>query len=421
MKIYFKVLLVVVGIITFLSFDTCAYTINDKKIGSEVTIENELKAYISNNNIPGVVLSYGFGAEPVHTIAAGYSKLSTATAMKNDNVFLSGSITKSFLAAMILQLVEKNDLSLDDTLQDISKRYNGILKAIITKYPSMANITLKELLNHTSGVPEAINTDKFRNAFVNDPCKFWSDESLIDLAMTNHPSLYFPPGEKGKWSYTNTDYILLGIVLQDVSKMSLNENFTKLFNNLKIKNLYYADNGLMPINALNALASGFTSIDDNKIMNRAFTKLPVVTIPGKDKIQSHEITSDYNIFSPSASGLVATAPALLKWYRALFQGNLLKKTSINEMLNVIHNGKYNEAGYGLGVTSHVMPKYGYVISHDGLEPGYSVIVMYFVKYNLFIAIATNSSNTDVSTFNVYDGQSINGIIDRILPLILQSK
>ncbi len=64
-----------------------------------------------------------------------------------------------------------------------------------------------------------------------------------------------------------------------------------------------------------------------------------------------------------------------------------------------------------------MPNFGYLVSHDGLLPGYSVNVLYFFKYNLVIALATNSSNPYASAFDVYTGKVLSGIISSILPVL----
>lgn len=405
--------------ITIVFFTVVFSTMAAAKNISDEAIKNQLSLLSMKYNLPGIVISYKISNLPIKTIYVGNSSVYPAKPMEETTLFPVGSITKSFTAALILKLVQDKKISLDETLGDVAHKYHGKLSTMILKYPALKDMTIRELLNHTSGVPQSINTDTFKQYFINNPYRYYSSPFLINLAMGH--KVYFKPGTKGAWSYTNTDYILLGLVIEDVTEKTLDANFQSLFLSAGIDNLYFATDGKVPQAALSRLATGYIPITDMDLIDKAFINNQVVPIPGLANINAYQIRPIYNLFSPAASGLIASSPALVQWYYCLFEGNVLDAYQRNEMLKAVKNGKYNSAGYGLGVTVHSYPGLGLVISHDGLQPGYSSMLMYIVKYKLVLALVTNISTNRVSTYNVRDGSIIPGVVTNILPLLVDTK
>lgn len=382
-------------------------------------IEVQLLNLITKYNIPGAVLTYGFQGEPLQTVSVGISDIANSVPMTNDKQFIAGSITKSFIAVAILDLSEKHKINIDNNLMEIAQQYGGELLVVVTKYPALAQVTVRDLLVHTSGVPEDINTQAFTDAFLNNPKKKWSEQQLLIIAM-QHP-LYFSPGATGHWSYTNTDYLLLNIVLKSVSKKNVSQIFSDIWQRAELYNIYYPSTGVIPDYIFKKMSVGYLNVNDaNKGLALAFKNLPIVLIPGVNKnIKAYELANAYTIADPSAGGIITNTQVLAKWYRALFEESMLSTNSVKMMLNGVNYAMANSATYGFGVTTHEMPSFGYVVSHDGLSPGYSVIVMYFFKYHLVMALATNSSNPYVSTFSVNSGKVIPGIVSDMLPLLVE--
>ncbi len=413
-----KVFLKVAGIFLGISASVLYANESPSAVMQQV-LQQRLSKLIYEYNIPGASLTYGVNNEPLQTVTVGLSNIQKQAAVNSDTLFLVGSISKSFTAVAILEQVEAGKIFLNETLGQIAKGSGGELADVLHQYPDLKQVTLRELLVHTSGVPEDVNTLAFISAFVSNPKQIWSNQKLLGIAM-QHP-VYFKPGEKGKWSYTNTDYLLLGMVLESVSKKPLEEVFSNLIKKAKLNHTYFAASGVIPHQIINKLSIGYLSKQSDSQLLKAFINEPVVTMPGKDEQSAYALENAYNLFGPSSSGVLSSTNDLALWYRDLFQGDLLSKNSIKQMLRGIKNAPFNDASYGLGVTIHHMPGYSYVISHDGLSPGYSVIVMYFEKYHLVLSVATNSSNSYVSTFDVYSGKIIPGIVTEILPVIVHEK
>ena len=210
---------------------------------------------IKKYNIPGAVLSYKVGNRPIVTISAGYASLKPIKKMNNDSLFLVGSITKSFNSVLILRLVEQKKIYLDETLKSIANKYNGAIKKLVDKYSSLDTMTIRELLNHTSGVPQSINTLAFNNDFTMNRHKYYTPKMLMQIAMQH--AIYFKPGTKGLWSYTNTDYVLTGLIIEDVSKHTFETNLKQLLNSIHLNNIYYANKGIPSNNISNRIALGY--------------------------------------------------------------------------------------------------------------------------------------------------------------------
>lgn len=402
-------------IVIALLLSMCVTEIDASFVPREEGLKNRLEKLLQKYNVPGAVLTYGFSDKPLQTIAVGYSDISKKALMSDSTLFIVGSISKSFVAAIILQLYDQKKLSLESTMISLARHYKGNLAKVVKAYPQVSNMTIRQLLNHTSGIPEAINTSEFTHAFINNPTYHWTDEKLLELAF--HQNVYFSPGESGKWSYTNTDYILLGLVIESITGSTIDEAFLKIWSKAGLKNIYYANKGVVPSDAKKRLAAGYVLLNSDFILLPAFIKQPIVYV-GDGKNKAYELINAYNIFAPSSTGVVTNSITLANWYRNLFLYYFLSTALTNDMLVGVNNGKYNHAQYALGVTTHVLPKYGLVVSHDGLEPGYSTIAMYLPKYKLVVVLSTNSTNQAVSTFNVHNGKTMPGFLDELLPIIL---
>ncbi|TQL77146.1 D-alanyl-D-alanine carboxypeptidase [Stackebrandtia endophytica] len=157
--------------------------------------------------------------EAVWTEASGVRDPWLKVPTKPTDLVRVASITKPMVTTVVLQLVENGQLSLSDTIQD---RLPGLL-------PYEEAITVEHLLNHTSGLPEYF-LDIYPSLWNGDPAdiewghwKYYSAEKLVAQA-TQH-ELYFAPGEQ--WSYTNTGYVVLGLLIEDITGNTLESELTE--------------------------------------------------------------------------------------------------------------------------------------------------------------------------------------------------
>ncbi|MEO0686374.1 MAG: serine hydrolase domain-containing protein, partial [Cyanobacteria bacterium J06649_11] len=182
--------------------------------GGKITLDEELEQQLQNAldgtraaEIPGaaVAIVAPFGS---WFAASGVSRLEDNTPLQPDDRFEIGSITKTFVATTVLQLVEEGKLSLEDTLTTL------LPESITADIPNSETITLKQLLQHTSGIPDYV--DVLFTQAATDPTVFlqeWEPEELVNLTDGVEP--YFEPGES--WRYSSTNFILAGLIIEAVT------------------------------------------------------------------------------------------------------------------------------------------------------------------------------------------------------------
>lgn len=352
---------------------------------------------IAENNIPGAVLSIKLPGQAIYSMTAGLSNLSTKKAVSEKTLFMIGSITKSFTAAIVLRLEEQGLLNINQTLSQVA-RPNTELSVLIKRYPLLRNITIRELLNHNSGVPASTNSKSFQKEFNKDPLKLWSREELLNLAFRDKP--YFKAGTKGKYHYTNTDYMLAGLVVESVTGKSLYKSMKELFKQINLSDIYYpGPDHVTPQWVQSRLAHSYmpSNADWPKGWMKTFRKYPKVIIPGSTPLLAYDVSQldliNYKI-SASSGGIITTAPNIVRWYQALFSGDVINSHSLKQMLDMIPTGQGFD--YGLGITRRNLIRFKQVaISHDGSMFGFKSNAIYLKPSGIFIAITTNSQNSAV--------------------------
>jgi D-alanyl-D-alanine carboxypeptidase len=171
-------------------------------------LQQTLDQVVAADVAPGVSVVVDRPGYAAWSGAAGVADIETRVALTPTEGFRAGSILKTAVATAVLQLVEHGKLSLDDKLTE------RLPEQFTAGIPSASAITLRMLLEHTSGIPE-FDDAAFDAALVADPTHIWTLSELLERAALFPP--LFPPG--AGWSYSNTDYVLLGeIISQSAGK-----------------------------------------------------------------------------------------------------------------------------------------------------------------------------------------------------------
>ena len=166
-------------------------------------LERTLDDVVAAGVAPGVSLTVAHPKYRTWSGSSGVASLETHQALTPAERFRAGSILKIAVATAVLQLVEKRELSLDETLTDL------VPAALASRFPDAHSITVRMLLRHTSGIPE-FATPEFDAEVVADPTHVWTFDEFFDRALERPP--LFAPG--AGWAYSNTNYILLGTILE---------------------------------------------------------------------------------------------------------------------------------------------------------------------------------------------------------------
>jgi D-alanyl-D-alanine carboxypeptidase len=170
---------------------------------SQSDLERTLDDVVARGVAPGASLTVAHPKYRTWSGASGVASLETHQALTPAERFRAGSILKMAVAAAVLQLVEQGELSLDAALTDL------VPAALAARFADAHSITVRMLLRHTSGIPE-FSTPEFDAEVMGDPTHVWTFDEFFDRALARPP--LFAPG--AGWSYSNTNYILLGAILE---------------------------------------------------------------------------------------------------------------------------------------------------------------------------------------------------------------
>ncbi|HEV2260841.1 MAG TPA: serine hydrolase domain-containing protein [Candidatus Rubrimentiphilum sp.] len=299
-------------------------------------------------------------------VAAGTTTFGGSTPVTPANLFQIGSNTKSFTATIILQLEAENKLNINQTV--------GMW---LPQYPTWSNVTIRQLLNMTSGIATYDSTPAWESDFVAAPTSFMSAAKLIAYIDPNAP---LPHG----WLYSNTGYELAQLIIEKATGNSYaTELQNRIINSLGLHNTYYnAD--IYPANIQSQMVSGYYFNPGE----------------GLDAILSQDVKPFTVSWAQAAGGIVATPSDLTRWVRALFQGTILGATQRSELLSLVSQTTGNPIsqvsasdahGFGLGMGQAYQPALGGAIwFYEGETLGYRMLFTYLPAQDAVIAIGLNS-------------------------------
>ncbi|MEZ4869518.1 MAG: serine hydrolase [Caldilineaceae bacterium] len=282
----------------------------------------------------------------------GLANVELGVPIAPEMVFRLGSVAKQFTAMAILMLVEEGKLALDD---DIT--------TYLPDYPTQGQtITVEHLLTHTGGVKDL----EFLPARLAVERSDLAVEELI--ALFKDEPLDFAPGTA--WSYSNSGYILLGAIIEQVSGMSYADFIQqRIFTPLGMTHSYYDD----PTLVIPGRVAGYTRTSDG-YANAAYMSM----------------TQPY-----AAGALASSVDDLAKWDAALYTSKLIKQSTLRRMFKsvVLTNGQTPGYGYGWGVGTYA----GHPIQdHNGGINGFYTEVMRLSADKVYIAILSNLENPSVA-------------------------
>ena len=314
---------ILVGALAIPSFE------NVHAVNKRTSIEQVIDKAADAKNIPGVIVTVKNG-ETSWAYASGEGNIERNHKVDADSAFRIGSTTKSFVATVVLQLAGEKKLSLDDTVE---KWLPGLIKG---KGYDGSKITIRQLLNHTSGIADYLTSD-LKEKLMENPSENYTAEQLISRALQLEPV-------KG-WSYSNTNMVIIGLIIQKVTGESYAEQIQKrIINPLSLKETVLPGSS-MDIPKKNA--RGYLNTGDKLV--------------------------DITLFNPSfanASGeMISTGEDMTTFFRALLGGKLLTPEMQKEM--VTHTVDTPLGKYGLGIHATKLPDGTEVWGHGGGIPGFT--------------------------------------------------
>ncbi len=308
---------------------------------------------------PGVLAKTSEGGK-TWSYAAGVANLSSKKPMETDFRFRIGSVTKAFTATVVLQLAEENSLNLDDSIE---KWLPGVIQG--NGYDDK-QITIRQLLNHTSGIAEYTRSKGFN---LMDTKKSYRAEELVKMGISMPPD--FAPGKS--WSYSNTGYVLLGILIETVTGNSYAE---------EIENRI-----IEPLELSNTFLPGNSSVIPGTKHARGYIQLDGASEP-------KDVTYYNPSMGSSAGDMISTADDLNKFFSYLLGGKLLKEQQLKQMLTTVPTGEAAFGRYGLGIYETKLPNGVSIWGHGGSIPGFVTFAGGTLGGKHTLAVNLNSLNAD---------------------------
>jgi D-alanyl-D-alanine carboxypeptidase len=335
-----------------------------------VTRETQLDAAISRSlaetNVPGVIVGIWQGGQNPYVRAFGVKDVATGEPMTTDLHMRIGSNTKAFVTTGILQLVDQGKLSLDDP---ISKFVAGV--------PNGDNITIRNLAGMRSGLV-SYSDDVVIPQWLQDTSTQFSTQDLLNASFNQANPILFQPGER--YDYSNTNTVLLGVVLEQLSGQSLRD--------------YIRDQIVVPV--------GLTHTEYPTLNGGG--PIPTPLSHGYGLVQGARTDLTFANFSwgNAAGCMVSTVEDLGVWVRVLGRGSLLTPATQAERLK-FEDALPEHDGYGLGIENNN----GW-LGHGGNIFSHVSYPHYLPSEDLTMVLLFNSGE------NIYDSVKVVQAVTRII-------
>ena len=314
-------------------------------------------------SFPGGTAGFALADGSSFGIAAGVSDRTTKAPMKPTDRLLLGSVGKTYVSAVALQLVHEGRIGLDDLIA----KYLGA-EPWFARVPNAAAITVRQLMNHTSGLVRYELNPKFTADLSANPDKVWTPAERIAYLLDSKPP--FAAGQG--WEYSDTNYIVLGLIIERTGGAPYYEQLTKrILRPFKLNDTVPADSRRVP-----GLVQGYAGPDN--------------PFGGADEMIKDGQFAVNPQFEWTGGGLAVTAEDLARWAKLLYEGKVVDASLMDDLLDGVLARLGPETKYGLGVI--VRPTaLGATYGHSGFMPGYQTDVMYFPELKAAIAVQVNSS------------------------------
>jgi CubicO group peptidase (beta-lactamase class C family) len=311
-------------------------------------ITDTIQKLLIKSKVAGAAITVIKNEEVVYSGNYGYADIANNIPVSDNTEFGIMSLSKNFVACAVLQLSNNNKINLDASVLDY-----------IYELPKLyAPVKIYQLLNHTSGVPDYVHVKGYMQH---------ANKSQTPLAVLNpifNDPLEFVPGTKN--DYSNSNYMLLGILIERVSGKKLKDYLNEMiFQPLGMKHTY---------------------LEENIMGNR-------------DKAKGYTLKNDHLAYQepldPSqywaAGGIVSTKNDMLLYHKALISGRLLSMSIVKTMMTPVKLGDGTNSEYGLGFELMQTPELE-MAGNTGVGLGYNAAYLDFFKDDITIIILTNTTN-----------------------------
>lgn len=332
---------------------------------NSLTLQKKLDSLRVAGNFPGLSMAVVYQDNSSAVFTSGLNDKEKNTALKPSDMFMQGSTGKTYVSALAMQLLSEKKLTLDAKVSEFLQKYEWF------KYiPNSDDVTVRMIMNHSSGIMRYEFKDAFTKTLTSNPDKKWKPEELLSYVLDEKAP--FKAGEG--WDYSDTNYILLGMIIEEITGKPLNESIRKrILQPLKLKNTLPSDQ-----RQLKGLAQGYAG-EGNEF-------------GGKDKVIDEKGLFIINPqFEWAGGGYYSTTEDLARWGKYLYEGRAFDPDLLPILLQAVPAKLGRGTSYGLGVIIR-QTSAGIAQGHSGFFPGYLTEMYYFPDHKISIAVQANSSD-----------------------------
>jgi len=312
-------------------------------------IDSHAQAFVAGGFSPSVAVAVVRGRDTITMKAWGSADLELGVPATANSVYRIGSVTKQFTASAVMQLVEQQKVKLDDSIAT----YLSTLPA------AWHRVTVRQLLNHTSGIPSYTDLGpRWLRRFGEE----MTPDTLV--ALTAAEPMWFEPGTN--WRYDNTGYVVLGMLIERVTGHSWETDLNERF---------------------------FKPLGLSETRNCLTTPLIPRRARGYEKEGGQWENTVYLAMSQpfSAGALCSTIGDLVRWNRALHTGHVVSAGSYAQMTTPEGAASHAALRYGFGLAADTLAG-APVITHGGGIPGFSTGNIWVPSAQLSVTVLTNSGS-----------------------------
>jgi D-alanyl-D-alanine carboxypeptidase len=299
----------------------------------------------------------------VIAVATGFADTSKKEAMTTRHLLLQGSVGKTYASAVALQLIHEGKIGLDDPIA----KYLGN-EPWFSRLPNAQAITVRQLMNHTSGLVRYEFNEKFTGDLTASPDRVWKPHELVSYILDT--AAPFAAGQG--WDYSDTNYIVLGMIMEKVT----GRTFYDLARERVLKPAALAATVPSDARVIAGLANGYAGA------NNPFGGSDAMLVDGRMVINPQ--------FEWTGGGMASTASDLARWGKRLYEGGAFDASMLPNLLDGVPARLGPNAKYGLGVIIRETAL-GTLYGHSGFFPGYQAEMLYLPAQKAAVAFQVNSS------------------------------
>ncbi|HET9423727.1 MAG TPA: serine hydrolase domain-containing protein [Gemmatimonadaceae bacterium] len=329
--------------------------------GLRDTLQRKLDSLRAAHRIPGLTLGVALPDGSAFALASGQSDTARRIPMRPADRMLQGSVGKTYVSALAMQLVHEGKLRLDDKVSVYLGR-----EPWFNRLPNAADITVRQLMNHTSGLVRYEFNPKFTADLRANPLREWTHEEQLSYLFDTKAA--FEAGQG--WDYSDTNYIVLGMIIERLTGSTYYaEVRRRVLEPLGLRNTIPSDRIDLP-GVVNGYAGPKNELGgyDASIVDGKFAVNPK--------------------FEWTGGGMASTADDLARWAWLLYQGKAFDASMLPVMLAGVPARLGRNVTYGLGVMNRPTP-FGEAPGHSGFFPGYATEVLFYPALKAAVAIQAN--------------------------------